>query len=91
MTIFNIIIMIVLAIETIYIGKSAVRDLNKILKFYKHTRMLSAIAKSVGQAKILAEQGKQHDCLQELDRACALITKATKVYMVLQTQPEKEK
>lgn len=83
MTIISTIILIVLAIETIYIAKGVIRDLNKVLRFYKFTRKLIMIALSVNKAKVLAEQGKHNACLQELDTACAQITRVTHAYVNL--------
>ena len=79
----NVILLIVLAIETIYIAKDVVKNLNKVLKFYRFTRKLNAIALSVNKAKVLAEQGKHNACLQELDTACAQITRVTHAYVSL--------
>lgn len=86
MTIFNTIILIITAIETIYIGKSIVKDLNKVLKYYKLTRKFQAIALSVNKAKVLAEQGERNACLQELDSACIQITRAANSYTKLLTE-----
>lgn len=83
MTIINVILLIVLAVETIYIAKDVVKNLNKVLKFYKFTRKLNMIALSVNKAKVLAEQGKHNACLQELDTACAQITRVTHAYVSL--------
>lgn len=89
MTIISTIILVVLAIETIYIAKSAIKDLNKVLKFYRLTRKFNAIALSVNKAKVLAEQGRHNECLQELDSACIQITRASQNYITLINQKEK--
>lgn len=89
MTTISTIILIVLAIETIYIAKTTVKDLNKVLKFYRLTRKFNAIASSVNKAKVLAEQGRHNECLQELDSACIQITRASQNYITLINQKEK--
>lgn len=89
MTLFNSILLIVLAVETIYIAKSTIKDLNKVLKFYRLTRQFNAIGLLVTKAKVLAEQGKHNECLQTLDNACAQIIKVSRNYTTLIKQTEK--
>lgn len=77
LTITGMLFLTIITIQSVLIIRKIPSIMKPIIEYDKRTRQFKGIAESVNRARELAERGRHHECLVELDRSCKLIELST--------------